>query len=72
MVARIWASSRTESLRLMGHFKNFDLDAGGIVSLDVPTFVAHVADGEEVDGSVAFAHHDAVVNVTGCDGSVDS
>ncbi len=39
--------------------------------MHVPTFVAHVADAKEVDGSVAFAHYHAVVDFILRDAGVD-
>lgn len=65
MISCIRATARTEPVGLVRHLVDFDLHASRVVSMDIPTFVAHVAGREEADGAIAFAEDDAVVDVGG-------
>ena len=54
----------TESIRLVLHLESRNLHACGVVPLHLPALGAHVAGAEEVDGAVALAHYDSVVDAS--------
>jgi hypothetical protein len=57
----------------MGHLKDLDLRACGIIPLHAPPLGTHVTRAKQIDSSVAFAHHDTVIDVlVDGDGSVDA
>ena len=64
MIAGIGSTPRIEAIGFMGHFVSHDRDSGRVVAREFPTFVAHVSGGEKVDGPIAFAHDDSMVNKT--------
>lgn len=85
MVPRVRPAPRIESIGLVRHLVRLDAHAGGVVAVDLaPAVRAHVPRRKEVDGAVAFAEDDAVVDggriggvggggsgVLGVDGEVD-
>lgn len=64
VVARVGSATGTEAVWLVGHFVGGDFDVCRVVAGDVaPAVGAEVAGGEQVDGAVALAEDDAVVDV---------
>ena len=54
VIARIGTASGREAFRLMRHLVDVDLDACRVVAVHVPALVAHVADGQQINGPIAF------------------
>ena len=65
MVSCRGTPARAEAVGLVPHFDDSHGDLRRVVARHAPAAVAHVPAGEEVDGPVAFAHDDAVVDEVG-------
>jgi hypothetical protein len=71
VIASIWSTSRTEAFWLVGHLEHFNFHTSGVVSMHVPSFVAHVANGEKIDCTVAFAEDYPMIDIVLCKACVD-